>query len=307
MQAIEIPDKKDNEVHIILKRDRRDVKEPKYVTQEMFQEFASKIEKGMQDLMNKMNGIEDLVLIIANQQQKQQDAQHSKHYTEERSQDHEYQEHEAYPIMIQHDGNNHSQEEIEHGMEDEDGIETEEYIVDVDDEYVRQTDSEMSFQSTGKRRESNASKSGPNVKKIKQEIIPIQNFMNSEPQSTEEIIIEAAAANQNIQDNVDSEEVVANQLRSFLETKPEPIEIKIQHDTRYEIVAVTEELEFDFPLTTLDQLKKLNNLLSNDERAVEAMKHKLTEISASVEYNFQRALQKVIADNLMHQLNWQGT
>lgn len=304
--AIEVPDKTENEVHIILKRDVRDPNEPTFVTQQTFLQFSSIMQKGMQEILNKMTSIQDLMVIIANNQhqlhQQRNETREPRVVREEirvvRNQEpvQQHQEH-LYPLILQ--DTVHSQEEV---FEDDEG--TEEYILDVEDP-PEQEPSEVTVETSGKRRDSSTPKPAPKVKRIKTEMIPIQNAPDETRQSTDELVhvIETLAARDNIHSNVDSEEII--DTSSY---QSDPLDIRIQQSSasKYEIVSVTEELDFEFPITSLEELQKLNVILANDDQMVEAMKHKLAEVSTLADYNFQKALQRLVADNLMHQLNWQG-
>lgn len=318
-KAIEIPDKAENGIHIFLKRDPQappqdmsSVPAKLDSIEKMFLQFSSIMQKGMQDVLHKMTNIQDLMVTIANQQQEQtntrRDSQEEMHY----HQKHQVQisnEH-LYPV--------HSQEEVqmleeeedeqEEGEEETEEIETEEYILDGDEPVDVVDEDEVRIEVTNsKRRDSFSPRPSSRLKKIKREIIPIQNYKDEARQASDDLIhiVEAVAASESIQSNVDGEEIIEGTTFIYQDA-PTITNIKIRQDSKYELVPLTEELDFDFPLTTLDDLRRLNTCLNEDEQMVEAMKHKLAEISTAADFNFQKALQKLLSDNVMHQLNWQG-
>lgn len=271
----------------------------------------------MQDLANKMANLQDVMVSILNNQEQllQQTKEHrgdERHesrsmlteeiriVTDEHTNQVHHHHDSPYPVILQ--GSVHSQEEI-HTMEDEEDEGTAEYILDYD-EYPPTTHEEGEIlENMTKRRNSLTPKNTPKVKKPKTEIVPIQNVPDEAKQASDDLI-HIVETSQNIQSNVDVEEII--DPSSLQSSGNETLDIKIQPNTKYEFIGVTDDLEFEFPITTLEQLKSFNSILTNNERMIEALKHKLTEISTANEYNFQKALQKVVADNVMHQLNWQG-
>ncbi|XP_063709629.1 uncharacterized protein LOC134838102 [Culicoides brevitarsis] len=302
MQSIQIPDKAENEIRILLKREDYSSSSEKPNTgrleakleamENVLMQFTSSMQKTMQEMSNKMNHLQDLMESIANQQLNER-----RRVT--KIEDFEGNGEQCYPVIME------DTQEVQIMEEEEDDMGAE-YILDeieLSQEHHDDTeDTTVDIGSPVKRRNSSVSRPQPKIKRVKSEVIPIHNYQDDAKDALIQIV-ESVAACESIRSNVDGEETISNVPNYKNDTIAD---IRIQQDSKYEFITVTEELDFEFPITELAELKRLNSVLNSDPRMVDAMRVKLSELSTQADYNFQRALQRLVADSVMHLLNWQG-
>lgn len=312
--AIEIPDKTDRELHIVLKRAPRDPNEPQYVTKDMFIRFSNIMTNNLQQILNKMTKIESHLENIATFSHHQ--------YTEVPKQQYQPEErHGTKRPLLQHNTVMIQQETFtpeELAMVNI-GDETEEFELDVED-YPEQevvettndygTQNEVQFIEKSNKQIYAPTKKQPPAKKAKKEPIKsnpvsIQSMQHYSQQvhGGESIqILDTGSIKYQ-----PTETIYVNDSSQQDHSEVSQVEVpSIVNNPEYEIVSVQDDLEYELPVGTLEALKQLNTDCLRDERTALAMKHKLIEISNANEQNFQKSLSCLISDVVMHQINWQG-